>query len=140
MREPKSRDEHITGPTLFISGRQMDKMPVSCTSTSDTGSEEMLPGKWIPVQYYADGEWYGCFSPVWYFMFNDNGTGYEYQEGEETPFSYIYNSSRRNLTIYGTVYEGSWTVESLSSGELTISTDDLDFADYGETKIRMTRD
>lgn len=43
-------------------------MPVSCTSTSDTGSEEMLPGK------------------------------------------------------------------------LTISTDDLDFADYGETKIRMTRD
>lgn len=46
----------------------MDKMPVSCTSTSDTGSEEMLPG------------------------------------------------------------------------ELTISTDDLDFADYGETKIRMTRD
>ncbi len=68
MREPKSRDEHITGPTLFISGRQMDKMPVSCTSTSDTGSEEMLPGK------------------------------------------------------------------------LTISTDDLDFADYGETKIRMTRD
>lgn len=51
-----------------------------------------------------------------------------------------YNSSRRNLTIYGTEYEGSWTVESLSSGELTISTDDLDFADYGETKIRMTRD
>lgn len=51
-----------------------------------------------------------------------------------------YNSSRRNLTIYGTVYEGSWTVESLSSCELTISTDDLDFADYGETKIRMTRD
>lgn len=87
-------------------------MSVSCTSTSDTGSEEMLPGKWIPVQYYADGEWYGCYSPVWYFMFNDNGTE----------------------------YEGSWTVESLSSGELTISTDDLDFADYGKTKIRMTRD